>query len=97
MPNRESARPSFAQCAARVARAASPHPHREPPPMNPVVTNLLAVTAAQFAVTYLPPLQAMLGTEPVPFLDGLVIVGTGAVFFAIIEIEKQIRLGLQRR
>jgi calcium-translocating P-type ATPase len=56
---------------------------------------VLAITAAQFAVTYLPPFQAMLGTQPVPFLDGLLIVGVGAVFFAIIEIEKQIRLGLR--
>jgi calcium-translocating P-type ATPase len=56
---------------------------------------VLAITAAQFAVTYLPPLQAMLGTQPVPLLDGVLIVGVGAVFFAIIEIEKQIRLGLR--
>jgi hypothetical protein len=27
--------------------------------------------------------------------DGLLIVGIGAVFFALIEIEKQIRLGLR--
>ena len=52
------------------------------------------VTCAQFAVTYLPPLQAVLGTMPVPFLDGLLIIAIGAVFFAIIEIEKQIRLGI---
>jgi calcium-translocating P-type ATPase len=56
---------------------------------------VLAISAAQFAVTYLPPLQAMLGTHPVPLLDGLLIVGVGAMFFAIIEIEKQIRLGLR--
>ena len=56
---------------------------------------VLAITAAQFAVTYLPPLQAMLGTQSVPIMDGLLIVGVGAVFFAIIEIEKQIRLGLR--
>jgi magnesium-transporting ATPase (P-type) len=55
---------------------------------------VIAVTAAQFAVTYLTPLQAILGTEPVPLVDGLLIVAVGAVFFAIIEIEKQIRLGL---
>ncbi|MFN4098894.1 MAG: cation-transporting P-type ATPase [Pararhodobacter sp.] len=55
-----------------------------------------AVTAAQFAVTYFPPLQALLGTEPVALFDGLLIVGVGVVFFALIEIEKQIRLGLQR-
>ena len=57
---------------------------------------VIAITAAQFAVTYLPPLQIALGTQPVPLFDGLLIVCVGAVFFAIIEIEKQIRLGLRR-
>lgn len=60
-----------------------------------VWTVVIAITAAQFAVTYLPPLQTILGTEPVPLADGLLIVGIGATFFAIIEIEKQIRLGLK--
>lgn len=62
-----------------------------------VWTVVIAITVAQFAVTYLPPLQAVLGTMPVPFVDGLLITALGAVFFAIIEIEKQIRLGLRRR
>jgi hypothetical protein len=35
------------------------------------------------------------GTAPVQVFDGLLIVGIGAVFFALIEIEKQIRLGLR--
>ena len=61
-----------------------------------VWTVVLLITAAQFAVTYLPPLQAVLGTAPVPLSDGLLIVGIGAAFFALIEIEKQIRLGLRR-
>ena len=60
-----------------------------------VWTVVIVITAAQFAVTYLPPLQALLGTEPVPLADGLLIVAVGAAFFAIIEIEKQIRLGLR--
>ncbi|MBH0238348.1 cation-transporting P-type ATPase [Methylobrevis albus] len=55
-----------------------------------------AITVTQFAVTYLPPLQALLGTRAVPFTDGLLIVGVGAAFFALLEIEKQIRLGLRR-
>jgi len=59
-----------------------------------VWTVVLVVTAAQFAVTYVPTLQAILGTESVPLLDGLLIVAVGAAFFALIEIEKQIRLGL---
>lgn len=57
---------------------------------------VIAVTAAQFAVTYLPPLQTVLGTEAVALRDGLLIVAVGAAFFALIEIEKQIRLGLMR-
>jgi calcium-translocating P-type ATPase len=59
-------------------------------------TVVVAITAAQFAVTYLPPLQSVLGTQPVPLADGMLIVAVGAVFFALIEIEKQIRLGLKR-
>jgi magnesium-transporting ATPase (P-type) len=54
---------------------------------------VLTVTAAQFAVTYLPPLQALLGTEAIPMADGLLILAVGAAFFALLEIEKQIRLG----
>lgn len=50
------------------------------------------VTVAQFAITYLPPLQAVFGTEAVPIRDGLLIVAIGAVFFALIETEKQVRL-----
>jgi len=53
---------------------------------------VIAVTAAQFAITYLPPLQAIFGTQGVPLFDGLLIVGIGAVFFALIETEKQMRL-----
>ena len=62
-----------------------------------VWTVVIAITAAQFAVTYLSPLQALLGTESVPLADGFLIVAVGAAFFAIIEIEKQIRLGLRGR
>ncbi|MBL8384741.1 MAG: cation-transporting P-type ATPase [Burkholderiales bacterium] len=50
------------------------------------------ITAAQFAITYLAPLQAIFGTEAVPFADGLLIVGVGVALFALVEIEKQIRL-----
>ncbi|MFN4193295.1 MAG: cation-transporting P-type ATPase [Tabrizicola sp.] len=58
---------------------------------------VIVVTLAQFAVTYLPPLQAVLGTAAVPFGDGVLIVAVGVVFFALIEIEKQVRLGLRAR
>jgi magnesium-transporting ATPase (P-type) len=53
---------------------------------------VIAVTLAQFAITYLPPLQRVFATEPVSLLDGLLIVGVGVALFAVIETEKQIRL-----
>ncbi len=56
---------------------------------------VLIVTAAQFAVTYLPPLQAVFGTQAVPLRDGLLIVAVGVVFFALIETEKQMRLAFR--
>ena len=55
---------------------------------------VITITVAQFAVTYLPALQTMLGTGPIGLGDGVLIIATGAAFFAIIEIEKQIRLRL---
>jgi calcium-translocating P-type ATPase len=55
-----------------------------------------AIVTAQLAVTYLPPFQRLLGTEAVPLTDGLVILATGIAFFALVEMEKQIRLGLRR-
>ncbi|GGO32869.1 carbonate dehydratase [Gemmobacter aquaticus] len=65
---------------------------------TPVIwTVTAAITAAQVAVTYVPLLQKVFGTEPVALSDGLLIVGVGAAFLALIEIEKQIRLGLRGR
>ena len=58
---------------------------------------VIAVTAAQFAVTYLPPLQAVFGTASVPFLDGVLIFAVGVALFALVEIEKQLRLLIQGR
>lgn len=56
---------------------------------------VITVTAAQFAVTYVPPLQRVFGTRSVPFADGLLIVGIGVVFFALVEAEKQMRLAFR--
>jgi magnesium-transporting ATPase (P-type) len=55
---------------------------------------VIVVTVAQFSITYLPPLQTLFDTVAVPFADGLLIVVIGAMLFAIIEIEKQLRLRL---
>jgi len=57
---------------------------------------VIAVTVAQFAISYLPALQTVFSTESVPFIDGVLIIGVGIALFTIIEIEKQIRLFLQR-
>jgi magnesium-transporting ATPase (P-type) len=57
-----------------------------------VWASVLTVIAAQFAITYLPPLQAIFGTQAVPLMDGILIVAIGVVFFALIETEKQMRL-----
>ncbi|TCP58364.1 P-type E1-E2 ATPase [Rhodovulum bhavnagarense] len=57
---------------------------------------VLTVAAAQLAITYLPPLQGIFGTQDVPLFDGLVIFAIGVVFFALIETEKQMRLAFQR-
>ena len=54
------------------------------------------VTIGQFAITYAPPLQAIFGTQAVPFADGLIIVAVGVAFFALIEVEKQMRLAFSR-
>jgi len=62
-----------------------------------VWSTVIAVTAAQFAVTYAPPLQYVFGTEAVPLIDGVIIVGIGVLLFAITEVEKQLRLSIARR
>ncbi|PWK62361.1 HAD-IC family P-type ATPase [Roseicyclus mahoneyensis] len=56
---------------------------------------VIGVTLAQCAVTYLPPMQAIFGTQAVPLVDGLLILAVGVVFFALIEVEKQMRLVLR--
>ncbi|MFN9002997.1 MAG: cation-transporting P-type ATPase [Alphaproteobacteria bacterium] len=61
-----------------------------------VWTVVIIVTAAQFAITYLPPLQRIFSTEAIPFWYGVLIIGIGVALFAILETEKQIRLRLRR-
>lgn len=62
-----------------------------------VWATVIMVTTAQFAITYLPPLQRVFATEAVPLLDGVLIVATGVLLFAIIEVEKQLRLSLTQK
>lgn len=60
-----------------------------------VWATVIVVTISQFAITYLPPLQALFATVAVPFWDGVMIVGVGVALFAIVETEKQLRLRLE--
>jgi magnesium-transporting ATPase (P-type) len=53
---------------------------------------VIAVAAAQGAVTYVPALQAVFGTAAVAPGDAALILGIGVVFFALIEAEKHMRL-----
>ncbi len=57
---------------------------------------VLTITAAQLAVTYLPLVQRLLGTAAVPLKEGMLILGVGVLFFAVVEIEKRVRLALSR-
>ncbi len=56
---------------------------------------LAVIVPAQFAATYWPLAQGVLGTSSVSFIDGALILAIGAVFFAILEVEKQLRLSLR--
>ena len=61
-----------------------------------VLIAVAVVTAAQFAQTYLPPLQAVFETRPLALVDGLAVVAAGVALFATLEAEKWLkaRLGL---
>lgn len=50
------------------------------------------IVLAQLSITYLPPLQTLFATEAVSVVDGLIVIGIGVLLFAIIEVEKQLRL-----
>ncbi|MGB5600435.1 MAG: cation transporting ATPase C-terminal domain-containing protein, partial [Thiothrix litoralis] len=53
---------------------------------------VVVVIMAQFAITYLPAMQAVFATEAVSLVDGLLVVGIGVALFVLVELEKQMRL-----
>ena len=55
---------------------------------------LAIITLAQLTLTYVPLFQTIFGTEHVPVVEGLLVIGIGVVLFIILELEKQIRLHL---
>ncbi len=59
----------------------------------PVLAGITAVVILQFTFTYAPFMAIFFDTAPVAFADGIVIVGVGVVLFAVVEMEKRLRLG----
>jgi hypothetical protein len=53
-----------------------------------VLIAVALATAAQFAFTYAPFMQALFDTRPVAFLDGVAIVVAGVIFMLVLEAEK---------
>ena len=60
-----------------------------------VWVTVIAVTGAQVLITYAPFMQGVFATEAVPIFDGMLIVGVGVALFAVIEVEKQLRLSIR--
>jgi magnesium-transporting ATPase (P-type) len=60
-----------------------------------VLIGVAVVVAAQFAFTYLPPLQAIFGSRPISLSDGIVIVAVGLAFLMVVELEKSIAARLE--
>ena len=55
---------------------------------------LSIVVVGQMMFTYAPFMQAVFKTQAISLTDGAILFGVGAAFFAIIEMEKQLRLHL---
>ena len=61
-----------------------------------VLLGVGSITVLQFAFTYLPFMQGLFDTRPLPITDGLVILGAGIVLLLIIEAEKLLLRYLRR-
>ncbi|MBL8906830.1 MAG: cation-transporting P-type ATPase [Rhizobiales bacterium] len=55
-----------------------------------VLIGVGAVVIAQFAFTYLPPMQVIFASRAVSLVDGVVIVAIGVALLAIVEVEKRV-------
>ncbi len=55
---------------------------------------LIIVVVGQLLFTYAPFMQDIFDTRAVTLTDGAILIGVGAAFFAIVEMEKQLRLRL---
>ncbi|HWM47645.1 MAG TPA: HAD-IC family P-type ATPase [Xanthobacteraceae bacterium] len=62
-----------------------------------VLIGVGVVIVAQFAFTYLPPLQLVFESRPLSLLDGTLIVAVGVALLAVVEIEKRLAARFMRR
>lgn len=58
---------------------------------TPVLIGVATCIVAQFALTYVPFLNEIFGTQPVSFFDGILVISIGILFLMIVEIEKRMR------
>lgn len=56
---------------------------------RPVLAGVALITAAQFALTYIPFMNTAFGTYPLAFADGCIVVATGVLFLLVVECEKR--------
>lgn len=54
------------------------------------------IVLAQLAITYIPILNSVFHTQAIAFYDGFLIILLGCIAFAIMELEKQLRLMVDR-
>lgn len=57
---------------------------------------LCVVVAGQLAATYWPTAQAVFGTTGLPLKHAGIVLGAGIAVFGLLEVEKQLRLAIQR-
>jgi magnesium-transporting ATPase (P-type) len=55
-----------------------------------VLIGVATVAMAQFAFTYLAPMQAVFGTRPASLSDGVLIMAAGVMLLLIVEVEKRL-------
>ena len=64
---------------------------------RPVLIAVAVVVSLQLVFTYAPFMEALFDTRPVDFVHGAEIIAVGVALFAVLEIEKWLRLRLTGR